>query len=34
MKYSVGTLPHELLMTSIELYGNEVAPLVRAQLTE
>jgi probable LLM family oxidoreductase len=30
MKYSVGSLPHELLMTSIELYGAEVAPLVRA----
>jgi probable LLM family oxidoreductase len=32
MKYSVGTLPHEQLMTSIELYGTEVAPLVRAGL--
>jgi probable LLM family oxidoreductase len=32
MKYSVGTLPHELLMTSIELYGSDVAPLVRAEL--
>jgi probable LLM family oxidoreductase len=32
MKYSVGSLPHELLMTSIELYGSEVAPLVRAEL--
>ena len=32
MKYSVGTLPHEQLMTSIELYGSEVAPLVRAAL--
>jgi probable LLM family oxidoreductase len=32
MKYSVGSLPHELLMTSIELYGAEVAPLVRAAL--
>jgi probable LLM family oxidoreductase len=28
MKYSVGSLPHELLMTSIELYGSEVVPLV------
>jgi probable LLM family oxidoreductase len=32
MKYSVGSLPHELLMTSIELYGAEVAPRVRAAL--
>ena len=24
MKYSAGTLPHELLMASIELYGREV----------
>jgi probable LLM family oxidoreductase len=34
MKYSVGSLPHELLMTSIELYGREVAPLVREQLAD
>ena len=34
MKYSAGTLPHELLMTSIELYGSEVAPLVRTGLSE
>jgi probable LLM family oxidoreductase len=34
MKYSIGTLPHERLMTSIELYGREVAPLVRAALAE
>jgi hypothetical protein len=32
MKYSAGTLPHPLLMQSIELYGSEVAPVVRAQL--
>ncbi|MEO8681415.1 MAG: LLM class flavin-dependent oxidoreductase [Vicinamibacterales bacterium] len=32
MKYSNGTLPHELLMTSIELYATEVAPRVRAKL--
>jgi hypothetical protein len=32
MKYSVGSLPHELLMTSVELYGAEVAPLVRSAL--
>jgi probable LLM family oxidoreductase len=29
MKYSAGTLPHEALMTSIELYGTEVIPRVR-----
>ena len=32
MKYSIGTLPHEQLMTSIELYGREVIPLVRERL--
>jgi probable LLM family oxidoreductase len=32
LKYSVGTLPHEKLMKSIELYGKRVAPLVREQL--
>jgi probable LLM family oxidoreductase len=32
LKYSNGTLSHEKLMTSIELYGGEVAPLVREQL--
>ena len=34
MKYSAGSLPHDRLMTSIELYGNEVAPLVRARLAD
>jgi probable LLM family oxidoreductase len=34
LKYSLGTLPHEQLMTSIRLYATEVAPLVRAQLAE
>jgi probable LLM family oxidoreductase len=29
MKYSSGTLPHEALMSSIELFGRRVAPLVR-----
>lgn len=29
LKYSIGTLPHERLLQSIELYGKEVAPLVR-----
>ena len=32
LKYSLGTLPHELLLNSIRLYGTEVAPLVREQL--
>ena len=32
MKYSAGTLPHPLLLRSIELFATEVAPLVRAQL--
>lgn len=30
LKYSLGTLPHEHLMKSIELYGTRVVPLVRA----
>ena len=32
MKYSNGTLPHDKLMTSIELYGTKVVPLVRDRL--
>ena len=32
LKYSAGPLPHAQLMTCIELYGREVAPLVRDQL--
>ena len=32
LKYSSGTLPHEQLMTSIGLFGTEVAPRVRAAL--
>jgi probable LLM family oxidoreductase len=32
MKYSHGTLPHEAIMTSIELFGTKVAPRVRALL--
>jgi len=32
LKYSNGTLPHDLLMKSIELYGTEVVPLVREHL--
>ena len=32
LKYSAGTLPHHAMLRSIELYGTEVAPLVREQL--
>jgi probable LLM family oxidoreductase len=32
LKYSNGTLPHERLMTNIELYGREVIPRVRERL--
>lgn len=32
LKYSNGTMPHEQLMSSIELYGREVIPQVREQL--
>jgi probable LLM family oxidoreductase len=32
MKYSQGTLPHDKLMRSIELYGRKVIPLVREML--
>lgn len=32
LKYSIGTLAHEKLMTSIELYGTRVAPLVRERI--
>jgi probable LLM family oxidoreductase len=33
-KYSAGTLPHEAMMRSIELYGREVMPRVRRLLAE
>jgi probable LLM family oxidoreductase len=32
LKYSAGSLPHEQLMSTIELYGTKVVPLVREQL--
>ena len=32
LKYSVGTLPHELRMKSIRLYAKEVVPRVRELL--
>lgn len=34
MKFSTGTLAHEKLMSSIELYGTRVQPLVREMLAE
>jgi probable LLM family oxidoreductase len=34
MKYSTGTLAHEKLMTSIELYGTRVVPLVKQILAD
>src|SRR6476660_2843317 len=34
LKYSAGTLPHELMLRSIELYGREVMPRVRELLAE
>ncbi len=33
MKYSSGTLPHTALMSSVELFGTEVIPRVRARLS-
>lgn len=33
LKYSAGTLPHENMMRSIELYGTEVAPRVHELLS-
>jgi probable LLM family oxidoreductase len=32
IQFSVGTLPHDKIMRSIELFGTEVAPAVRAEL--
>jgi probable LLM family oxidoreductase len=34
MKYSAGTLPHERMMRSIELYGTQVIPRVRELLAD
>ncbi len=34
LKYSAGTLPHELMMRSVELYGTDVVPRVRSLLQE
>jgi probable LLM family oxidoreductase len=32
IQFSVGTMPHEKIMHSIELYGTEVAPVVREEV--
>ena len=34
LKYSSGTLPHDSMMKSIELFGTKVMPLVRSQLAD
>jgi hypothetical protein len=34
LKYSSGTLAHDKLLTSIELYGTKVVPRVRELLAE
>jgi alkanesulfonate monooxygenase SsuD/methylene tetrahydromethanopterin reductase-like flavin-dependent oxidoreductase (luciferase family) len=34
VQFSVGTLPHERIMRSIELLGTEVAPVVRKELAK
>jgi probable LLM family oxidoreductase len=34
LKYSSGPMPHDLMMRSIELYGTEVVPRVRALLAD
>jgi len=34
LKYSVGTLPHEKLLRSIELFGKRAAPIARENLVE
>jgi alkanesulfonate monooxygenase SsuD/methylene tetrahydromethanopterin reductase-like flavin-dependent oxidoreductase (luciferase family) len=32
LQFTVGTLPHDRVMRSIELFGTEVAPVVRTEL--
>ena len=34
LQMTVGSLPHEQVLRSIELFGTEVAPLVREQLEQ
>ena len=33
LKYSAGTLPHSIMMDSIERYGRDVVPMVRDMLS-
>jgi alkanesulfonate monooxygenase SsuD/methylene tetrahydromethanopterin reductase-like flavin-dependent oxidoreductase (luciferase family) len=32
LMFSVGTMPHASIMRSIELYGTEVAPVIRREI--
>jgi alkanesulfonate monooxygenase SsuD/methylene tetrahydromethanopterin reductase-like flavin-dependent oxidoreductase (luciferase family) len=32
LQFSVGSIPHERIMRSIELFGTEVAPVVREEI--
>jgi alkanesulfonate monooxygenase SsuD/methylene tetrahydromethanopterin reductase-like flavin-dependent oxidoreductase (luciferase family) len=34
IQFTVGTMPHEMVLRSIELFGTEVAPAVREQLAQ
>jgi alkanesulfonate monooxygenase SsuD/methylene tetrahydromethanopterin reductase-like flavin-dependent oxidoreductase (luciferase family) len=34
IQFSVGTLPHAVIMRSIELYGTKVAPAVRKAISD
>lgn len=34
LQMSVGTLPHAQIMKGIELYGTQVAPLVRSEIAK
>lgn len=34
LQFSVGTLPHQKIMRSIELFGTEVAPVIRRELAK
>jgi alkanesulfonate monooxygenase SsuD/methylene tetrahydromethanopterin reductase-like flavin-dependent oxidoreductase (luciferase family) len=34
LKYATGTMPHGMLMRSVELYGTRVAPLVQEMLAD
>jgi hypothetical protein len=34
LQFTIGGIPHEGILRSIELLGREVAPAVRARITE